>query len=480
MSSFRYAERAWAVLLAIVLPGQVLAMDLVEVVKVAERSTVRIDTDRGVGSGVIVDERGWVITNFHVIEGAKSAKITFGPADHKESQEVVGVMVHSSACDLAVLKVNKVPSGSAARVAADLPQVGEKVAAFGSPIRFTFSTSEGIVSAIRTGQELREIVGRESYVELGYDLSATWIQTTAAISPGNSGGPLVNMNAELVGLNTWSHTQGQSLNFAIALPDIKQILARAETAPVLDLSTVRQRRRSTERLKQDDFSLRLASGHVFSFQAFRTEGKDRPPLFVNVKGDDLVIIRHANRAIFAVAQQSGGKLHGVTLAQHETGKQMLYGTYADGKRHGLMETWDEAGQPMLFTQYNKGRRHGFSCFWDDGRLRLLAEYKFDTPVQIQMMSNYQVLDSFESRAEAEKNSEGKELLTKLAALEKSLLVNEATFKKQVLADEEDRRRMLAAQLSPQKRRNASQRANTRSAADEAAIRGMLRSYGVQY
>lgn len=456
---------------------QLSAMDLVEVVKKVEQSTVRIDTDRVLGSGVIVDERGWVITNFHVIEGAKNAKVTFR---NGESQEVVGCMVHSAACDLAVLKVNKVPPGSAQRLAAELPQIGEKVAAFGNPIGFSFTTSEGIISAIRSGQELREIVGREVYVALGYDLSATWIQTTAAISGGNSGGPLVNMNAELIGLNTWSHTLGQSLNFAIALPDIKQILARADGAPVLDLTTIRSRRRGTERLKQEDFSLRFPSGHVFSPQIFRTDGKDRPPVFINPKGDDLVVIEHANRSTFAVAQQSGGKLNGLTLAQHETGKQMLYGTYADGKRHGLMKTWDESGDALLFTQYTKGRRNGFLCFYEDNRLRLLIEYKFDTPVRIQLMSNYEVLEGFDSRAEAEKNSDAKELLAKLAALEKSLLVNETTFKKQVLADEEDRRRMLAAQLAPQKRRNATQRANERNAAHAEFIRGLLRSYGMRY
>jgi hypothetical protein len=483
MISAKQAFRSWVLLPAIVLPAQLMAMDLVEVVKKVERSTVQIDTDRGFGSGVIVDERGWIITNFHVIEGAKSAKVRFRPGDGKEgqSQEVVGCIVHAPASDLAVLKVNKVPPGSAHALAADLPQVGEKVAAFGNPIGFTFTTSEGIVSAIRTGQELREIVGREEYVATGYDLSATWVQTTAAISGGNSGGPLVNMNAELVGLNTWSYTGGQSLNFAIALPDIKQTLARAEGAPVLDLSTIKSRRRGTERLRQDEFSLRFPSGHVFSPQIFRTEGKGRLPVLVNGKPpENLVLIQHSNGAPFALAQQSGGKLHGLTLAQHETGKQMLYGSYLDGKRHGLMKTWDESGDELLFAQYNKGRRNGFLCFHENGRLRLLIEYKFDTPMRIQMMSNHDVLEGFDSRAEAEKNKEAKELLARLAALEKNLLVNETTFKKQVLANEEDRRRMLAAQLGPEKRRNASQRANERSAADDAFIRGVLRSYGVRY
>lgn len=125
--------------------------------------------------------------------------------------------------DLATLRIGPVAAGSALKLKAEMPSVGEKVAAFGNPQGFSFTTSEGIVSAIRRGKEVHDTIG-QAYKDLGFTVDATWIQTTAAISGGNSGGPLVTMNSEVVGLNTWGDDSGQQLNFAISLIDIKRYL----------------------------------------------------------------------------------------------------------------------------------------------------------------------------------------------------------------------------------------------------------------
>src|SRR5947209_8480877 len=84
--------------------------------------------------------------------------------------------------------------------------LADLVAAFGAPQGLSFSASEGIVSAVRSGKELKSML--PAYQATGYSEAATWVQTTAAISPGNSGGPLVNMKGEVVGLNTWAYTAG--------------------------------------------------------------------------------------------------------------------------------------------------------------------------------------------------------------------------------------------------------------------------------
>ena len=116
----------------------------------------------------------------------------------------------------------------AIEIGSSLPLKGQAVLAFGSPAGLTSSTSNGIVPAIRSGTQVRELFGNGIYESLGYDLEATWIQHTAATSRGNSGGPLVNMRGELIGLNTWSRPDGQNLNFAIGGPDIKQILNESD------------------------------------------------------------------------------------------------------------------------------------------------------------------------------------------------------------------------------------------------------------
>src|SRR5262249_49468463 len=186
-------------------------LELVEVVKKIQPSVVRIDTDAGLGSGVVVNDNGWVLTCFHVIDDARQVKITLHSGKVLDAHAFLAV---DPGHDLALLKADRL-DGLSVKIAGRLPEIGEKVAAFENPKGFSFSTSEGIVAAIRSGKDLIESIGRDAYAFLGYREDATWIQTTAPISPGNSDGPLVNMDAELVGLNSRSHIAGQNLNFAI-------------------------------------------------------------------------------------------------------------------------------------------------------------------------------------------------------------------------------------------------------------------------
>ena len=105
---------------------------------------------------------------------------------------------------------------------------------FGAPLGFDSTVSNGIVSSVCTDTELREIfkklTGSDSYVERQhYDLDAVWIQTTAPISGGNSGGPLVNLRGEVVGLNTRALVIGQHMNFAISAEHIQGMLASSQS-----------------------------------------------------------------------------------------------------------------------------------------------------------------------------------------------------------------------------------------------------------
>jgi hypothetical protein len=102
------------------------------------------------------------------------------------------------------------------------------VLTFGAPLGFGATVSDGIVSAIRSGNDVSEVMKRGSdhdiYTKsMGYDLDAIWVQITAPTSPGNSGGPLVNMKGEVLGLNTWCLKSGQNLNFAISSDHIRKL-----------------------------------------------------------------------------------------------------------------------------------------------------------------------------------------------------------------------------------------------------------------
>jgi S1-C subfamily serine protease len=181
--------------------------DAQKLVATVGKSVVTIKTGNGkTGSGFILDKTT-VVTNFHVVAGADKAEVVF----HDKSRvDVAGFWTVSRECDIAMLSV-QVPFDKAAfapKLAAELPKPGERVFAFGAPLSLSGSISDGIVSAIRRGKEL------DAARELGYEPESIWIQTTAPISPGNSGGPIVNADGEILGLATWTDKRGQNINFA--------------------------------------------------------------------------------------------------------------------------------------------------------------------------------------------------------------------------------------------------------------------------
>ncbi|MEX0979274.1 MAG: trypsin-like peptidase domain-containing protein [Pirellulales bacterium] len=448
-------------------------LELVEVVRQMERSVVRIDTDSGLGSGVIVDDTGLILTNYHVIEGATRAQVILKSG---KSLQARGFLAVDPRHDLALVMTDPFDAGAAVKVATTMPSIGEKVAAFGNPKGFSFTTSEGIVSAIRSGKELIETIGGDAYRYLGYSVDATWIQTTAPISGGNSGGPLVNMNAELVGLNTWSHTQGQNLNFAIALTDITRMLSRNSNKPVQSFATLPKARSRAVRGEPDwdnEFKLTLSTGRVFSYSVFRVDGAVIE-WTSNPSRDDDVVILHPNGSLYAVAGQEKGKLSGVTLAQYENRQPMAFVTYFDGLRHGALKTWSEDGKPIIFTQYAKGKRNGFSAYHVNGKLAMVLQYKMDKLEWVQHMSGETPLEGFSSREAAEKNSTAKDVLVKLDENEKLITKNEATFRKKAREFETDRRNEIARELAPERRERSRARAAQRAAGQAAQIMELQR------
>ncbi|MDY0168929.1 MAG: trypsin-like peptidase domain-containing protein [Thermoguttaceae bacterium] len=141
----------------------------------------------GKGSGVIVDEQGYIITNFHVIDKASEVTVKLSDGRAVRNVKVVGVDPLS---DIAVLKVQThglvaAPWGDSERL-----EVGDPVLAVGSPFGLAQTVTAGIVSA----------KGRRGVVQdINYE---DFLQTDAAVNPGNSGGPLVNLKGEVVGINT--------------------------------------------------------------------------------------------------------------------------------------------------------------------------------------------------------------------------------------------------------------------------------------
>lgn len=171
----------------------------------------------GLGSGVIISPDGYIVTNNHVIDGADRLEVTLND-NRSFNATVIG---HDPSTDLALIKIDTsdlpvIPMGDS-----DKLKIGEWVLAVGNPFGFTSTVTTGIVSAkarsISNVTRSRGNMGIESY-----------IQTDAAVNPGNSGGALVNLKGELVGINTaiYSNTGSYSgYSFAIPTSIVKKIVS---------------------------------------------------------------------------------------------------------------------------------------------------------------------------------------------------------------------------------------------------------------
>ncbi len=171
----------------------------------------------GLGTGVILDTDGHILTNFHVIDGARTISVVF-PGGQSYDASIVGTDTGS---DLAVLKI-KAPADSllpAQFATSDTSKVGDSVFAIGNPFGLDFTVTEGIVSSI-SRDSLSSPLGRPI---------PDAIQTDAAINPGNSGGPLFNLDGQVVGINTaLENPTGQSvfvgIGFAIPASRVERFL----------------------------------------------------------------------------------------------------------------------------------------------------------------------------------------------------------------------------------------------------------------
>lgn len=188
------------------------------------------------GSGVIIDS-GMVITNLHVIEGATFGYVQKSNDAHKHRIE--GYLSIDKVNDLALLSVPTI-SAKALHLQTNPPRVGEKIFAAGNPHGLAGTFSEGIVSSLR-------IIDNKSF-----------IQITAPISPGSSGGPIVNGYAELIGIAVGGYTEGQNLNFAIPATCVTALLGSKSANTLQSISNIIQQTKKEQTAKTIHTDLREA------------------------------------------------------------------------------------------------------------------------------------------------------------------------------------------------------------------------------
>ena len=174
----------------------------------------------GYGSGFIVTEDGFIVTNQHVIQGADEIKININNMDKSIPAEIIWTDFN---LDLAVIKIDvdqelePIQLGDSNEI-----RPGDWAIAIGNPFGFEHTVTTGVISALGRPIQIPTSQGQiRTYKNL--------IQTDAAINPGNSGGPLLNMNGEVIGINTAVSSQGQGIGFAIPVNEVKEVVNDLKT-----------------------------------------------------------------------------------------------------------------------------------------------------------------------------------------------------------------------------------------------------------
>ena len=174
----------------------------------------------GMGTGVVIDSRGYVVTNFHVVDGVRRIEVTLA-----SGRTVAATLVsHDPRTDLAVIKVDidtplpVITIGTSS----DL-MIGETVLALGNAYGYEHTVTRGIISALH---RCVEVSRTQRYDDL--------IQTDASINPGNSGGPLLNIDGQVIGINVAVRAGAQGIGFAIPIDDVLEVVTRLMSVERVD------------------------------------------------------------------------------------------------------------------------------------------------------------------------------------------------------------------------------------------------------
>jgi S1-C subfamily serine protease len=183
--------------------------------------TAGFDGSKGEASGVVIDRSGIIVTNYHVVRGARVLTVSFNDGRHKKAVKatVIGTAANR---DLAIIRVAlsdliAVPLGHSSKL-----RLGDSVLAIGFPLDLGGgpTVTQGIVSGL----------DRTVHADDGPDLEGL-LQTDAAINPGNSGGALVNAAGQLIGINTIAATDAENIGFAIAIDGARSVIDELRSKP---------------------------------------------------------------------------------------------------------------------------------------------------------------------------------------------------------------------------------------------------------
>lgn len=296
-------------------------------------------TRYNLGSGVIIEESGYILTNDHLVRRASRILVKLVENGREYEAEVVA---RDSASDLAILKMGDSGKKSFSAVELAHPEdliLGETVLALGNPFGLGGSVSRGILSS----KNRRPPQEQQGPLEVD-----DWLQTDAAINPGNSGGPLINLNGELIGLNVAIFEQAEGIGFAIPMRRINDSLSKIFTpetvadawwgarvaaghAPLEVLSVESESPAAKGGLQQGDQIVAIAGRPIADYISFVRELTSK----ASDQSITLGVQRSGKRQTIKVALESEGSFFNEKLIQDRTGASVQPFTNELAREYGF-------------------------------------------------------------------------------------------------------------------------------------------------
>lgn len=284
----------------------------------------RGDEVNGMGTGIVIDERGYIVTNYHVVEGVGRIQVTTATG-----QTVVAELVsRDTKTDLAIIKIE---------VDEPLPPIqlgtsrdlmtGEPVIAIGNAYGYTHTVTRGIISALHRPIEVSET---QSYRDL--------IQTDASINPGNSGGPLLNIDGEMIGINVAVRMGAQGIGFALPVDETIEVVSKLlddEVAHTVSVGIVGKTTSDGERT-------RFVVTQVPANGGASASGVRVGDVIVSVDGKP--VVRSLDFQCAMIGRQPGDELSlVVTRGAEEISTNLVLGDVVSGQRSIAAQAWQALG-----------------------------------------------------------------------------------------------------------------------------------------
>ncbi len=446
-------------------------------------SLVWIDTDCAYGSGFVVDKEGTIVTSALILEKMAQGEVTF---DDRQRAEITATYIPPDGNGLALVRTARTQDFTPLALSKTFPHEKDIVVGLGGCQGLFSAPAQGLVTRICPGSEVRShltAAGVDSKRFEKLDADATWIETTTVIRSTNVGGPLVNLEGEVLGVNLWSTKTGQP-HYALTARYVPRLLEKKGESlavhPSADGSVAKPEITGDLTSSKASFRIRFPSGNILDSKILDNDRRNMLGVVDqwSSNSNSVTTLRYPSGAVFAMTSYRQGRLNGQTVAFYEDNSPLTTVNYLNNDKHGWLQTWDAEGRRVLWSHYRFDKRHGPICLFQDDALKVVVESVLDQPKTLYLFSENRCVESWEMKEleKASPSSRAAQWVARLDKLLEEISQNERLFKLQVQDNERIIRQGHVATLTPMKRQSLQLRINQRRE-DHDAMVNILRNRG---